>query len=101
MGKTAVLVLLKLFINSKKDDTPMTPPRAFIFSRTLFSNVNIIQSMIPEGHYNVITQWCKPTVLDSAAFFVGVLSSSEPDSNPAMSASPVSTLSAANDKCSG
>jgi len=46
-GKTAASVLLKLFISGNES-----------MSETLFSNVNNIQSMIPEDQKNITTQCC-------------------------------------------
>jgi len=53
-GKTAAAVLLKLFIfNNKRSHTTDV---LLCMSETLFSNVNIIQSIIPEEQNNITTQ---------------------------------------------
>ena len=53
-GKIAASVLLKLFISgNKKCHTTDAPER---MDGTLFSNMNNIQSMIPEGQKNKTTQ---------------------------------------------
>jgi len=39
-----------------KDATPLTPPS--VWAELFFSNVNNIQSMIPEDQKNITIQWC-------------------------------------------
>ena len=51
MGKTAASVLLNMFINGYERCRTTEAPLA------QFSNVNNIQSMIPENQNNITTQW--------------------------------------------
>jgi len=59
-------------------------------SGTLFSNVNNIQSMIPEGHKNVTTQWCSTWRHFTAATYLYVLIKQQCDISPKLRHSNIS-----------